>query len=78
MRGMKERLEIAFIYLGKMLNKQLKGRLERRLSGMLLLSLILWCFQINVCLCQINPQITKQDWTLNRETIVLLFFFFFG
>lgn len=28
---MKERLEIVFIYLGKMLNKQLKGRLERRL-----------------------------------------------
>lgn len=29
---MKERLEIAFIYLGKMLNKQLKGRLERKIG----------------------------------------------
>lgn len=36
---MKERLEIVFVYLGKILNKQLKGRLERRL-WMLLLSLI--------------------------------------
>lgn len=36
---MKERLEIVFIYLGKILNKQLKGRQRRRL-GTLLLSLM--------------------------------------
>jgi hypothetical protein len=30
-RRMKERLEIVFVYLGKILNTQLKGRLERGL-----------------------------------------------